>query len=202
MEVLVAVGIIAIISSIAVATFQGNKKQAAEVVATTSASNVLRAHNACTALNTFESCVSMEGMGVECADCNEGYTAAGSGGSPPAQFCVGVTKTVGADSVKVCIGKKGAKVQRTIGGTLLSDIEICMVKRENVGSGTKCGHTSDTAPKPTSSFRKCDSANLPTNFCGSNVASDPGSSGNWCKITYSCGDPGTDGDCSSAGACS
>ena len=40
MEVLVAVGIIAIISSIAVATFQGNKKQAAEVVATTSASNV------------------------------------------------------------------------------------------------------------------------------------------------------------------
>ena len=186
MEVLVAVGIIAIISSIAVTTFQGNKKQAAEVAATTSASNILRAHNACIALNSFDSCDEMSEMGVQCPDCNEGKATN--------KFCIGVSKSVGADTVKVCVGKAPTGTQRTIGGTLLSGIQLCHVEKKASGGSPSCV----AAKVPTSNFKKCENNN--NSFCGTDSGT---ASATTCKTEYSCSAPtGMTGTCSATGDCS
>ena len=145
MEVLVAVGIIAIISSIAVTTYQGNKKQAAEVVASTSASNILRAHNACLALKEFSQCDSMSDLGIDCADCNEGQATSGN------KFCVGVTKKVGSQELKICVGKDGDSTQRTIGGNLLADVQLCHIKKTVMNSGTCSGGAHPA--RPTANFK-------------------------------------------------
>ena len=189
MEVLVAVGIIAIISGIAVTTFQGNREQAAEVAAMTSANNVLRAHNACVALSQFTACDDMNELGIVCEDCNGGKDGAGT------KFCVGVSKTVGAQSLKVCIGKNGTTTQKTIGGTLLSNYKICHLTTVEVSSGS-CA--SKHPERPTDNFKRCTDAQMTAdnNFCGTQVtgATD-------CNKTYTCKSSSKTGACSSGGDC-
>ena len=181
LEVLVAVGIIGIISAIAVPALNENRKTAAEVAANTSASNILRAHEACTVLKSFTDCDSLSELKIECADCSDGQGTN--------KFCVDVEKSVGGESLAVCVGKDGGNVQKTIGGDLLSDYEICHVERTNQGT---C--TDGYSKKPTQNFKKC-SANTD---CGNDIAA----AGNTCGMNYTCEKSTKDGKCGSGGDCS
>ena len=103
--------------------------------------------------------------------------------------------------MKVCVGKNGATVQRTIGGTLLSGVKLCHVKGTEQNSGTKCADIGlSSTEKPTASFKKCEDNQ--NNYCGTDITSGHASNP-WCQIEYSCKAPASmNGVCSSAGVCS
>ena len=115
MEVLIAVGIIAIISGIAVPQFQDYRQTAAVTAVNATGDNIVKAYNLCTA--TKASCTSLSQIKISCDICGEVSTDDG--------FCVPMEKKVQNNTFKACVHiAENGDVTKTYGG----DLKICYVK--------------------------------------------------------------------------
>ena len=152
LEVLVAVGIIGIISAIAYPSFDDYRQDAARTAANTSASNMVKAFRNCRILNDFTSCDTIGEIKMTCPDgafCDEEVD--------DPKFC-GYIRSGGDDpendpNFSVCVSVDGSNVLRTYGGKLLSGkVKYCHVK-----NGTDCSTTSLNGKKhPGGSVKVCD----------------------------------------------
>ena len=119
LEVLIAVGIIAIISAIAVPQYTANKKEAAKVAGDTSINNIEKAYKHCIALGSHGDCDTLSEIKVSCQECSESVDSGGT------KFCAHIEKTSGG-AFRACIEfESGKTVGRSYGGSLLEDINIC-----------------------------------------------------------------------------
>ena len=145
-EVLVAVGLIAIITAIAVPQFQDYREQTGLVAGNTSVSNIARAYQNCMALNAFANCDSLEDIKIECAEC----TNATLGTAPP--FCANYSNPAGGKAFRMCVSvDANNKVTKTVGG----DIKVC----HETCAGAGCAHTNTVV---TSKIKRCSTANFAT----------------------------------------
>ena len=161
LEVLVAVGIIAIISAIAVPQYTANRENAARVAGDTSITNIDKAYKHCVALNAHGDCNSLIKLKVTCPDCAS--TISGD------KFCAQIEKTAGGKTFRACIDfDDGETVGRAYGGSMFKDIKLCHTKvasctntnlnkakaarpgaiecagASDVGTGKKCGVATTT----------------------------------------------------------
>lgn len=173
MEVLVAVGIISIISAIAVPQFNNNRKQAAQVAGEVSVSNVLKAYNSCVALNSFSNCNSLSALNVTCPDCH-------SETDGTSKFCAHIEKSIGADTFTACVSIDGNTVSRTYGGTLMDNKKVCHVTKSASGDGTTCAAVTIAINSPLTSCKN-----------DSGCPSDKNSTQTECGFNYECKVPGT-----------
>ena len=169
LEVLVAVGIIAIISAIAVPQLTGNKRQAAVIVGDTSISNIMRAYNQCIALKAVTSCNSLAALEVTCPDCDGKYHQTNG-------FCAHIKKSVGDDSFSACVQINGKKITRSYGGALISEGKICHKLVTDAGN-CKAGH-------PKSAMYPIKGCTTASTDCGTDVTAD--ASTHTCGETYTC----------------
>ena len=190
LEVLVAVGIIAIISAIAVPQYTANRENAARVAGDTSITNIDKAYKHCVALNAHADCNSLTLLKVTCPDCSDARDT----GSPSTKFCAQIQKTTGGKTFRACIDfLSGATVGRAYGGDMFKDIKLCHT------AVTGC---TNTALNKTKAAQKgaieCTSGNAVAK-CGVASTTDSGSN---CTTANTC-DPivVTKGVCS-AGECS
>ena len=149
LEVLVAVGIIAIISAIAVPQFTGNREQAAKVAGETSVLNVQKAFQNCIVLKPFSQCNTLALLNITCPDCNsEEDTADG-------RFCAHIEKDVGSDQFTACVSIEGSDINKSYGGSLMSGVDVCVethasplpVKAKHIQSPLKnCSVPTDCQP--------------------------------------------------------
>ncbi len=184
LEVLIAVGIIAIISSIAIPQFTANRNEAAKVAGDTSMSNILKAFNSCIALKSFAQCNSLNAINVTCPDCKS--ETSGN------KFCSHIKKSVGGGDFSACVsidtGTNPNTIYRSYGGTLLQGT-ICHSTQNAKG---QCSGGSSTAMSP---VKTCSQAS----DCGTDQASgDVGA--NTCFTTYQC-TAGGDGECNGTADC-
>ena len=191
MEVLVAVGIIAIISAIAVPQMTANKKRAAVVVGDTSISNIMRAYNQCVALNSADQCKSLEQLEVTCPDCESKHTTANG-------FCAHIKKKVGDEHFAACVQIKGSRITRSYGGGLISDKKICH-KTVTQSTDGSC------KAKPKSALYPMKTCTAPTGSSGEVcAANNPAATTTDCGATWSCdtvANTATAGTCSAQAAC-
>ena len=180
-EVLVAVGIIAIISAIAVPQFTANRNQAARVAGDTSIANIIKAFNACRVLKPFDQCNSLSAIGINCPDCHNDPAT-----TNPNKFCAHIKKGGTQDNpdFAACVSieetASGNTITRTYGGALLQG-KICHTKQNAKGQCT--GQTEPSAESPVETCSE-------DTDCGSNQsASDTGA--DVCYTTYHCQKGGT-----------
>ena len=145
LEVLVAVGIIAIISAIAVPQYTANRKEAAKVAGTTSINNIEKAYKHCVALKSHDDCDSLSKLKVSCEDCKDEDAAS--------KFCVQIEKTVGGGVFRACIDfDNGDTTGRAYGGTLLEDVKICY---DRVTNCTGANAATDNVDHPQKAGKVC-----------------------------------------------
>ena len=187
LEVLIAVGIIGIISAIAYPSFEEYRGNAAKVASDTSASNVVKAFRNCVVLNGFSNCDTRAKLKMNCpsdSNCTEGKDASAG------KLCVGISRGTGGNDFKVCVSMDtGGGESRTYGGNLLTD-KLCHQTGADVSSGSGCTNTAE-AP-----YNVGTSCNLQTDCTAK--ADDS-------KCTYTvsaCKVPVTAGVCNSNGTCS
>ena len=192
LEVLVAVGIIAIISAIAVPQLTGNKKQAAIVVGDTSISNIMRAYNQCIALKATAQCSDLSALEVTCPDCDSEFDATNG-------FCAHIRKTVGNDSFAACVNIDGSVITRSYGGALISEGKICHKVTTASTTPGNCAAKPKTAIYP---IKACDNAVGSTGkVC---ATTQQAATATACGVTYSCDNVGTAttaGTCNSSAQC-
>ncbi len=178
LEVLIAVGIIAIISAIAVPQYTANKREAAKVAGDTSMSNILKAYNHCIALNDFTSCNTLALLKVTCPDCDSKNHAGDS------RFCAEIEKKSGGDTFKACFHIQGTTVTRKYGGSLLGNVCKLMdtaVDRDPNTNGVQAAKITMT----------------PVQICEQNT--ECGNNGG--TKTFTCESSGEDGECDNNANC-
>ena len=181
MEVLVAVGLIAIISAIAVPQFQDYREQTGLVAGDTSMGNIARAYQNCISLNSFTECNSLSKIKISCSDCSDLATLQTS-----APYCANYKKDAGGKEFKMCVSiDSNGSVSKTIGG----DFQVC--HKSCTGGGCGTGDTGVITPiKRCSAQANCNSVK-PSDVTGTN----PKTFAVTCPAT-----PTTSGTCT-AGAC-
>ena len=167
LEVLVAVGIIAIISAIAVPQFTANKEEAAKVAGVTSVTNIEKAYKHCTALKSHADCDTLEDLKVTCPDCK------GEVDSGNTKFCAQIEKSSGGKTFRACVDfESGDTVGVSYGGDLLGKVKLCHYARSSCTTG------SDNLTKAVvTGARECTADSQ----CTSGAVSKPG-----CTYAYSC----------------
>ena len=140
MEVLVAVGIIAIISAIAVPQYTANRENAAKVAGDTSVNNIEKAYMYCVATKNHTDCDSLSELKVTCPDCTDGRDPAEE------KFCADIEKTVGGKIFRACVEiETGDAKGRYYGGAMFKDIKLCHTHITGTGCATA---GSAKAPQP------------------------------------------------------
>ena len=179
LEVLIAVGIIAIISAIAVPQYTANRENAARVAGDTSITNIEKAYKHCIALNSHGDCDSLSSLKVTCPDCNDGRDSGGT------KFCAQIQKTTGGKTFRACVDfEDGSTVGRAYGGSMFKNIKLCHYQVSGCTGGT--GNVPKQARK--GAIECVGATDVGVNKkCGK--ASIPG--GNSCTTTNSC-DPITE----------
>ena len=183
LEVLVAVGIIGIISAIAYPSFKDYRESAANVASSTSASNMAKAFKNCLVLKSFGNCKSLSNINITCpagATCNSG----GTGG----QWCAHIKKgsSVEGDDFNICVAvDTNGTVSTVAGGTLLNNKKYCWKK---ITAGGSC----ITSQADTINLNKPCTDATATSTCGAASQNDtPGvgcTTENTCKVTANQGD--------------
>ena len=171
LEVLVAVTIIGIISSVAIVKFQDYKEGTAFVVAGTSASSIARAYQACVALKQHSQCNSLNRLKVNCDECTDGSTAN--------KFCVNYEKEIGNDTFNLCVAVDNDIITTTAGG----DFKLCHKKCTGsfANAGDPCHSVGNNNENVMNPIKRCDidgdcGTNLsPTSYhCKKNTGSNAG----------------------------
>ena len=146
MEVLVAVGLIGIITAIAVPQFQDYREQTGLVAGNTSVSNMARAYQNCMALNSFSDCNSIEDINIDCAECSSGSAARTE---PP--FCANYVNKAGGKEFKMCVSVNDENnITKTIGGKF----KVC----HNTCAGSACPSGAWSTPKVPNTVKRCKDA--------------------------------------------
>ena len=166
-EVLVAVGIIGILTAIAVPRFADNREVAGLTAGDTSVSNIEKAYNNCIALNSFDSCNSLEDISINCDACSDGGTYAN------APYCANYKKQVGAVEFRMCVSLDASgKPTKNIGG----DFKVCHKGCATAG----CGNSDrGVITGPVKRCKKDDD-------CNSRKPADTGSGNTLKTFTVSC----------------
>ena len=191
MEVLVAVGIIAIVSAIAVPEFQDYRRQAGRTAGDTSIGNIGRAYQSCMVLKKFEECNNLSAIGINCEDCTSNNDTANK------KFCAQIQKETAGKTFRVCVDFDGSDlVGRAYGGDLFSNIKLC--HETGVSHGTNSGVAfSERAMK---GAKECVN---PTPTCNTTATKTEGTSPNHFVTTYTCKNIDVaKGVCQSSGICS
>ena len=186
MEVLVAVGLIAIITAIAVPQFQDYREQTGLVAGNTSVANMARAYQNCMALNAFGDCDSLSDIKIDCKTC----TDATLGSAPP--FCANYKNTAGGKEFRMCVSVDADnKVTKTIGG----DIKVC----HETCAGAGCAVTGTAVV--TDTIKRCKTATAATD-CATVKSADVSAPANAvAAYTVSCptNTAASSGKCASSG---
>ena len=191
LEVLVAVGIIAIISAIAYPSFDKYRTNAAQVAADTSASNVAKAIKNCMVLGSFAKCKTLNDIQVSCPS---GSTCNVEDAGDPI-VCVDIKK--GDDPANpdfntcIAVNTLTSSEQRTYGGKLLASQKICHFTQSSCT-------TSTNGKKQVSPIRTCTGTG--SGNCGTAGTADTDctkdTNSETCEIAT------TNGTCNSSGNCS
>ena len=184
-EVLVAVGIIAIISAIAVPQFTANRNEAAKVAGDTSVSNILKAFSACRVLKPFSECDTLAKIGINCPDCHNDPPKT----TPNNKFCAHIKKGDATNpDFAACVSVEetgtGNTIVRTYGGTLLDQVKICKTKCSSCTSSSDDGVT----------------AASPVETCTTDATCTVGTCGSGCTAAKEC-TAGGDGECDGSTNC-
>ena len=126
-EIMVVVGIIAVVAGIAIPQFNQYKKTAGYTALDASLTNVARAHNVCIATDTFDNCKSLSQIKITV----EGNKNAG-GTSP--KFCADIDSDIGGEDIKACVAvdSSAGTVKRT------SNRKFCFVDDTTTSCGASC----------------------------------------------------------------
>ena len=144
-EVLVAVGLIGIITAIAVPQFQDYREQTGLVAGNTSVSNIAKAYQNCMALNAFTDCDELDKIKISCAECSD----ATLGAEPP--FCANYKTTAGGKEFRMCVSvDANNSITKTIGG----NFKVC----HNTCTGSACPGGQWTTSKVPSTVKRCKTA--------------------------------------------
>ena len=179
MEVLIAVGIIAIISGIAVPQFVEYRATAAVTAVGTTGDNVAKAYNLCSATRT--SCTSLTEIKMKCDICNTPTTGADG-------FCVPMEQKVQNQAFKSCVQiKPDGTVLKSYGG----DLKVCWFKHAG-GKDLDVATTGDNAgefvPK-TSLIKTCevdDDCTPPSGYTANFKECKANSAGGACSASGEC----------------
>ena len=175
LEVLVAVGIIGIISAIAIPQFAEQRENAAQVASDTSAGNIAKAFQNCVVLKSFSDCNSLSQLKIACPS---GSSCHSSGTSP--NFCAHIKRgNAGQDDFNVCVtvnSNTGEQI-RIYGGALLAKKNIAHVTETSNGTCVAKNGGNEYAVSP---IDECD-PNTRSTYPSNVVAAT-----NVCPKTYSC----------------
>ena len=182
LEVLVAVGIIGIISAIAYPAFDDYRQNAARVSSDTSGSNIVKALKTCLVLKDLSGCNTLAKLKIPCPSGSTcGVETSGT------KFCADIKNgQTGSEKFKVCVEYDTATQteKRTYGGTLLD--KIC----KYTIAGSSCTPAAGTHPES------------PVKTCSADSDCTGGSvSGAGCTKTNTCAASGNNGVCQSSGLC-
>ena len=150
-EVLVAVGIIGIISAIAYPAFDDYRQSAARTATDTSASNIVKAFKTCRILKELGQCDSLGDLKMACP--GGSFCKSGASGS---KFCAHIKK--GSDENKpdfsVCVSFDDSEQSelRTYGGELIKNLKTCHFDQEDDGGGGTCA---DKAKRQATPIKVC-----------------------------------------------
>ena len=101
-ELLVVIGIIAVLSAVAIPAYRGNQKSAAQASISSSLRTIGKSIQQCMAVKSFAECDDLAGIEVSCPDCSTPKT---NGTNPP--VCVDITKTAAGTPFKGCVSSEG-----------------------------------------------------------------------------------------------
>ena len=194
LEVLVAVGIIGIISAIAYPAFDDYRKTAAKTAADTSATNMIKAFKNCNVLKPFTSCNTLGLLNINCpanSTCEDGKN------ETTGKFCASIETGTGDNAFKVCVALTTAGGQsKKYGGGLLGDRICYFTEKQKSGQNAACPDAGDL--HSVSGANACTSDAACT-AAGGYSATDAAK----CELdAYKCEVPSTSGNCgASTGEC-
>ena len=194
LEVLVAVGIIAIIGAIAYPSFDDYRQDAARTAADTSASNMVKAFRNCLILKGFGQCNTIDAIKMQCPS----GAFCGDEASDP-KFCAdirsGGTNPETNPDFSVCVSINGANETRTYGGKLITGKhKICQVTQPSDCTDSDLNGTVSAG----GSIKICTADSQ----CSSHGTICAGSGGRTGTLTQVCTDVNTNGQCDGNADCS
>ena len=186
MEVLVAVGLIGIITAIAVPQFQDYREQTGLVAGDASTTNMARAYKNCVALNDFASCNTLDKIGIKCEGCTDANPSLGN--SPP--FCANFKSKAGAKEFKMCVSVSATEnVSKSIGGAFQVCHKTCALSSSPPQT---CDNGTPYTNRVMTPIKRCKNTGFQQAHCGPTVTG----------ITYSCPTtPNTIGECGTGALC-
>ena len=131
-EIMVVVGIIAVVAGIAIPQFNQYKKSAGYTALDASLTNVARAHNVCLATQQFSSCNDLEKIKISVTG------NVNKGGTSP-KFCADIDTEIGGETIKACVSVDSS--EGTV--TKTANRQFCF---KDTATGTACatGNSNNT----------------------------------------------------------
>ena len=184
MEVLVAVGLIGIITAIAVPQFQDYREQTGLVAGNTSVGSMARAYQNCMVLKSFAECNDLSKINISCSACSSG---SGARTEPP--FCANYKATAGGKDFRMCVSvDEDNAITKTIGG----NFKVC----HNTCSGADCPNGAWSTPKVPTTVKRCKDA---TTDCQTTNVKPTGSASEVYSVTCQANTSTAAGTCDSGG---
>ena len=175
-ELMVTVGIIGVLSAIAIPSFQANRESAAKGALNMSVSNISSAFHSCNAVKTFTQCNDLTKMGVSCSACN---TAREFSAAP--KYCIDADAEIGGKSWQVCmeLDASAGTAKKTW------NQRVCFLD-DGAGTGTANNQLKDGTETDSSPVTQCTNHTECTTALGA---------------THACGASASQGVCTTGGVC-